>query len=99
MTCVSRPALHSISSNQLSNTHCTYFPFGVCQVVLALLQALQTLLPMRAQRRRLPNQLAAMLDRGLLKLAKSVTQIQQTHPWCAAATMPSTRIRHIRRHI
>ena len=52
------------------------------QVVPALLQALRTMLSLRAQRARLPSQLAAMLDRGLLKLAKSVTQIQETHPWC-----------------
>ncbi len=54
------------------------------QVVPALLQALRTMLSMRAQRARPPGQLAAMLDRGLLKLAKSVTQIQETHPWCVA---------------
>ena len=55
---------------------------GPWQVVPALLQALRTMLSLRAQRARLPSQLAAMLDRGLLKLAKSVTQIQETHPWC-----------------
>jgi len=53
-------------------------------VVPALLQALRTMLSLRAQRARPPGQLAAMLDRGLLKLAKSVTQIQETHPWCVA---------------
>jgi hypothetical protein len=49
-------------------------------VVPALLHALQALLPLRAAR---PSQLGAMLDRGLLKLAKAVTLIQETHPWWA----------------
>ena len=52
-------------------------------MVPALLQALQALLPLRAQR---PSQLGAMLDRGLLKLAKAVTQIQETHPWYVSAS-------------
>ena len=72
---------HSIASQQPSTSHGASL---WAQVVPALLQALRTMLALRAQRARLPNQLAAMLDRGLLKLAKSVTQIQETHPWCAA---------------
>ena len=51
-----------------------------------MLAALQALLPLRNRR---PSQLGAMLDRGLIKLAKAVTQIQETHPWYALTLHPS----------
>ena len=53
------------------------------QVVPAFLQALQVMLPLRTAK---PSQLGAMLDRGLVKMTKAVTQIQETHPWCAACS-------------
>jgi hypothetical protein len=55
------------------------------QVLPAILQAMQVLLPLRRQAGRPPSQLHAMLDRGLLKLAKTVADILNTHPWCAFA--------------
>lgn len=53
------------------------------QVLPAILQAMQVLLPLRRQAGRPPSQLHAMLDRGLLKLAKTVADVLNTHPWCA----------------
>jgi len=47
----------------------------------AMLQAMQVLLPLRRAAGRPPSQLHAMLDRGLLKLAKTVTDILNDHPW------------------
>ena len=82
--------LHA-GSTALGST-CRFYVICLWQVVPALLQALRTMLSLRSQRARLPNQLAAMLDRGLLKLAKSVTQIQQTHPWCAAMKRVTNRV-------
>lgn len=51
-----------------------------------MLAALQALLPLRNRR---TSQLGAMLDRGLIKLAKAVTQIQETHPWSVLTLHPS----------
>ena len=50
----------------------------VTQTVPVLLQALQTLLAARPAK---STQLAVMLDRGLIKLAKVVTNVQEAHPW------------------
>ena len=60
------------------------------QVLPAILQAMQVLLPLRRQAGRPPSQLHAMLDRGLLKLAKTVADILNTHPWCES-TLESLR--------
>ena len=54
-----------------------------------MLAALQALLPLRNRR---PCQLGAMLDRGLIKLAKAVTQIQDIHPW---SLPPLSRARRV----
>lgn len=48
----------------------------------ATLQAMQVLLPLRRPAGRPPSQLHAMLDRGLLKLAKTVADVLNAHPWC-----------------
>lgn len=52
-----------------------------CQVLPAALQAMQLLLPLRRAAGRPASQLHAMLDRGLLKLAKTVGNILNAHPW------------------
>lgn len=57
---------------------------AIAQVAPALLQALQQLLPLRRQLPGPVSQLSAMLDRGILKLAKSMIDLLSTHPWCAA---------------
>lgn len=54
---------------------------AVTQTVPVLLQALQTLLAARPARGAPRSQLAVMLDRGLIKLAKVITNIQEVHPW------------------
>jgi hypothetical protein len=51
------------------------------------LQALRTMCEMRQQSAGAGgarSQLAAMLDRAMLQLAKTQSQVQQAHPWCAA---------------
>lgn len=53
----------------------------VPQFVDAVLQLLGAMLPLRPPRPDPRNQLLAMLDRGLLKLVKSVKDAQDTHPW------------------
>ena len=53
----------------------------VTQTVPVLLQALQTLLAARPVKGGPRSQLAVMLDRGLIKLAKVITNVQETHPW------------------
>lgn len=53
----------------------------VSQTLPVLLQALQTLLAARPAASSPRTQLAVMLDRGLIKLAKVITNIQETHPW------------------
>ncbi len=55
--------------------------FFLRQLLPAMLQAMQVLLPLRRAAGRPPSQLHAMLDRGLLKLAKTVTDILNDHPW------------------
>jgi len=52
----------------------------IMQVLPALLQALQTLLPFRPASHPL-NKPLAMLDRGLLKLIKTLTDVRDMHPW------------------
>jgi hypothetical protein len=42
-----------------------------------LLQALSSCRPLHATR----SQALAMLDRGVLKLSKTLTQLVDTHPW------------------
>ncbi|KAK9830439.1 hypothetical protein WJX72_011753 [[Myrmecia] bisecta] len=54
---------------------------AVAQVFPVLLQALQTLLGLRPGKPTMRSQLFAMLDRGLLKLAKALCNIQEMHPW------------------
>lgn len=53
----------------------------VSQTVPVLLQALQTLLAARPPKGAPRSQLAVMLDRGLIKLAKVITNVQEAHPW------------------
>ncbi|DBA79077.1 hypothetical protein WJX77_002150 [Trebouxia sp. C0004] len=53
----------------------------VTQTVPMLLQALQTLLAARPAKGAPRSQLAVMLDRGLIKLAKVITNVQEVHPW------------------
>lgn len=53
----------------------------VTQTVPVLLQALQTLLAARPAKGAPRSQLAVMLDRGLIKLAKVITNVQEAHPW------------------
>ena len=53
----------------------------VSQTVPVLLQALQTLLAARPAKGAPRSQLAVMLDRGLIKLAKVITNVQEAHPW------------------
>lgn len=48
-----------------------------------MLQVLQGLLQLRPQQPSQRTQLHAMLDRALVKLAKSLVGIQEAHPWCA----------------
>ena len=60
----------------------TLEPVGVVsQTVPVLLQALQTLLAARPAKGAPRSQLAVMLDRGLIKLAKVITNVQEAHPW------------------
>lgn len=58
---------------------------AVGQIAPPLLQTLQRFGAARVGRsagaRR--NQVQAMLDRAILKLLKTLRQIQETHPWCA----------------
>ncbi len=55
---------------------------SVCApAMLQAVQAMQALRPARAPK----SQLLAMMDRGVLKLVKTLAQIQETHPWCVAA--------------
>ena len=54
---------------------------AVTQTVPVLLQALQTLLAARPAKGAPRSQLAVMLDRGLIKLAKVITNVQEVHPW------------------
>lgn len=62
----------------------TLEPVGVVsQTVPVLLQALQTLLAARPAKGAPRSQLAVMLDRGLIKLAKVITNVQEAHPWYA----------------
>ncbi|KAK9787255.1 hypothetical protein WJX73_002919 [Symbiochloris irregularis] len=53
---------------------------AVLQVAPALLRALQQLLPLRRSLTG-PSQISAMLDRCILKVAKSMTDILGLHPW------------------
>ena len=53
----------------------------VTQTVPVLLQALQSLLAARPAKGAPRSQLAVMLDRGLIKLAKVITNVQEVHPW------------------
>lgn len=46
--------------------------------MLRALHELQALRPAKAPK----SQLLAMLDRGILKLMKTLSQVQETHPWC-----------------
>jgi hypothetical protein len=54
---------------------------AVAQVLPAVLQALQVMLPLQPPLPTRGSQLHAMLDRGVLKLAKTIANIQDTHPW------------------
>lgn len=55
------------------------------QIAPPLLQTLQQFAAARAGRSAgaQRNQVQAMLDRAILKLLKTLRQIQETHPWCA----------------
>ena len=53
----------------------------VSQTVPTLLQALQSLLAAKPTGDSPRTQLAVMLDRGLIKLAKVITNVLETHPW------------------
>ena len=61
------------------------------QVAPALLQALQQLLPLRRQLPGPVSQLSAMLDRCVLKLAKSMTDLLNLHPWCVLSSSVDMR--------
>ncbi len=52
-------------------------------VVQGLLEALQALLSLRAALRQpaARTQAAIMLERGLIKMAKTLVSTQETHPW------------------
>ena len=54
------------------------------QIAPPLLQTLQQFAAARAGRSvgAQRNQVQAMLDRAILKLLKTLRQIQETHPWC-----------------
>lgn len=54
---------------------------AVRTVVPSMLQALQALLANRPSKTSPHSQLSVMLDRGLIKLAKTISNIQDTHPW------------------
>lgn len=55
---------------------------AVAEVAPALLQVLQAFAAARAGKTGGPrNQVQAMLDRGLLKLVKTLRQMQEMHPW------------------
>ncbi len=62
----------------------------VTQTVPVLLQALQTLLAARPAKGAPRSQLAVMLDRGLIKLAKVITNVQEVHPWYGWPVGPIT---------
>lgn len=53
----------------------------VSQTVPVLLQALQSFLSTKTAGNSPRSQLAVMLDRGLIKLAKVITNVLETHPW------------------
>lgn len=55
---------------------------AVRTVLPSLLQALQALLAHHTLKAHPRSQLAVMLDRGIIKLAKTIGNIQDTHPWC-----------------
>ncbi len=52
------------------------------QVLPSVQEAMAALLPLREGAGRPRSKLYAMLDRGLLKLAKVSTDVLETHPWC-----------------
>ena len=62
----------------------------VTQTVPVLLQALQTLLAARPAKGTPRTQLAVMLDRGIIKLAKVVHNVQEAHPW----SVPTLHSKH-----
>ena len=53
----------------------------VSQTVPVLLQALQSFLAAKPAGDSPRTQLAVMLERGLIKLAKVITNVLETHPW------------------